>query len=53
MDYMHFNPVKHGYVSVVAHWPHSKFHRWVKAGAYPRDWRGEGTLDVAAGERRR
>ena len=29
--YVHFNPVKHGYVSVVAHWPHSTFHRWVKA----------------------
>jgi len=53
MDYVHFNPVKHGYVSVVAHWPHSTFHRWVKAGAYPRDWGGEGALDVAAGERRR
>ena len=21
MDYVHFNPVKHGYVSMVAHWP--------------------------------
>ena len=52
MDYVHFNPVKHGYVSMVAHWPHSTFHRWVKAGAYPRDWGGEGALDVAAGERR-
>ena len=51
MDYVHFNPVKHGYVSVVAHWPHSTFHRWVKAGTYPRDWGGEGALDVAAGER--
>ena len=40
MDYVHFNPVKHGYVSVVAHWPHSTFHRWVKADAYPRDWGG-------------
>ena len=52
MDYVHFNPVKHGYVSVVAHWPHLAFHRWVKAGAYRRDWGGEGALDVAAGERR-
>jgi hypothetical protein len=25
MDYVHFNPVKHGYVSVVTHWPHSTF----------------------------
>ena len=53
MDYVHFNPVKHGYVSLVAHWPHSTFHRWMKAGAYPRDWGGDGALDVAAGERSR
>jgi len=53
MDYVHFNPVKHGYVSVVAHGPHSTFHRWLKVGAYPRDWGGEGALDVVAGERRR
>ena len=52
LDYVHFNPVKHGYVSIVAHWPHSTFNRWVKAGAYLRDWSGEGPLDVAAGERR-
>ena len=38
MDYVHFNPVKHGYVSVVVRWPYSTFHRWVNAGAYPRDW---------------
>ena len=53
MDYVHFSPVKHGYVSLDAHWPHSTFHRWVKAGAYPRDWGCEGAVDVAAGERRR
>ena len=53
MDYVYFNSVKHGYVSVVAQWPHSTFHRWVKVGAYPRDWGGEGALDIAAGERRR
>jgi len=53
MDYVHFNPVKHGYVSVVAQRPPSTFHRWVNAGAYPRDWGGERALDVAAGERRR
>ena len=48
MDYVHFNPVKHGYVSGGCALPHSTFHRWVKAGAYPRDWGGEGALDVAA-----
>ena len=32
MDYVHFNPVKHGHVMRVADWPYSSFHRWVKAG---------------------
>jgi putative transposase len=40
MDYVHFNPVKHGLVRCVADWPHSTFHRLVKAGVYPLDWAG-------------
>ncbi|MGH8561841.1 MAG: REP-associated tyrosine transposase, partial [Nevskiales bacterium] len=28
-DYIHFNPVKHGYVENVRDWPYSSFHRWV------------------------
>lgn len=41
-DYVHWNPVKHGWVRNTADWPHSTFHRWVKAGVYPPDWgRGE------------
>jgi putative transposase len=53
IDYVHYNPVKHGYVAAVAHWPYSTFHRWVKAGVYPLDWGGEGVADIAAGERAR
>jgi putative transposase len=41
MDYVHFNPVKHGYVSRVADWPYSSFHRMVKLGMYPKDWAGD------------
>jgi len=32
MDYVHFNPVKHGLVANVADWPHSTFHRCVAGG---------------------
>jgi putative transposase len=53
IDYLHYNPAKHGYVAAVAHWLYSTFHRWVKAGVYPLDWGGEGVTDVAAGERAR
>ena len=40
MDYVHFNPVKHGLVARVQDWPHSTFHRWVAKGIYPLDWAG-------------
>ena len=41
MDYVHFNPVKHGLVKCVKDWPHSTFHRLVVQGVYPLDWAGE------------
>jgi len=40
IDYLHFNPVKHGWVNCVADWPHSTFHRDVARGLYPADWAG-------------
>ncbi len=45
VDYVHFNPVKHGYVSRVGDWPHSSFHRYVRDGALPADWGGD-SLDL-------
>jgi putative transposase len=41
VDYTHFNPVKHGYVSRVCDWPHSSFHRYVAKGDLPSDWGGD------------
>jgi putative transposase len=38
VDYIHFNPVKHGHVEHVATWPYSSFHRFVRFGLYPADW---------------
>ena len=40
MDYLHYNPVKHGLVEKVAGWPHSTFHRYVRQGVYGMDWTG-------------
>ena len=40
VDYIHFNPVKHGYVDKVADWPYSSFHRYVRLGICPWDWVG-------------
>jgi REP-associated tyrosine transposase len=38
MDYIHYNPVKHGYVSAPALWRSSSFRRAVEDGLYPADW---------------
>ncbi|SRR6266542_4454253 len=38
LDYIHFNPMKHGHVARVSDWPVSSFRRWVRLGAYPDDW---------------
>jgi len=38
MDYIHYNPVKHGLVKHVSDWPYSTFHRHVQEGIYPKDW---------------
>ena len=38
VDYIHFNPVKHGYVQRAVDWPHSTFHRYVRDGVYAHDW---------------
>ena len=38
IDYIHFNPVKHGLVNEPRTWPYSTFHRYVKMGIYPEDW---------------
>ena len=43
VDYIHYNPVKHGHVSRVIDWPYSTFHGYLRNGVYNQDW---GTGDV-------
>jgi putative transposase len=51
MDYLHFDPVKHGYAGSAADWPSSSFARCVEQGLYPSDWAGTGIdADRVAGE---
>jgi hypothetical protein len=38
LDYIHFNPVKHGLAEHPAEWPHSSFRRCVAGGLYPTGW---------------
>lgn len=37
MDYLHFNPVKHGLVDRVVDWQYSTFHKYCKNGLYRVD----------------
>ena len=38
VDYIHWNPVKHGYVTRTRDWPYSTFARFVKMGEYDINW---------------
>ena len=52
MDYIHYNPVKHGLCSRPAEWPYSSFRRWVERGWYDESWGSVAPTGVAAvGER--
>jgi len=50
MDYIHFNPVKHGLTMRVADWPHSSFNRCVERGIYPVDWASGVEIEGEFGE---
>ena len=53
VDYVHINPLKHGWVDSVRDWPHSSFHRYVREGLLPEGWGSEEPSPGAGfGERR-
>lgn len=45
LDYIHYNPVKHGHALRPADWRFSSFARYVERGIYPPDW---GTMELEA-----
>jgi len=51
MDYLHFNPVKHGWVEKLSDWPYSSFHAQVKKGVYPADWSVQDSELLTSGEK--
>ena len=38
VEYIHYNPVKHGYVRKPVAWPYSSFRQHVRDGLYAEDW---------------
>jgi putative transposase len=49
VDYVHYNPVKHGLTDRVSAWPYSTFHRDVAMARTHRDW-GVAQGNVHAGD---
>lgn len=41
VEYIHYNPVKHGLAKSPLGWKYSSFHRYVKEGKYHREWGAE------------
>ena len=46
LDYIHYNPVKHGYVERPYDWDSSTFKQHVKRGFYDMNWGCNGEADV-------
>ncbi|WP_026052654.1 REP-associated tyrosine transposase [Gayadomonas joobiniege] len=42
INYIHFNPVKHGYVERAVDWPYSSIHKYIRDGVISKNW---GTSD--------
>lgn len=52
VDYIHYNPVKHGYVDKAVDWPYSSIHRYIEKDIISSDWGvGETMNDMDMRER--
>lgn len=50
VDYIHFNPVKHGHASSPVDWPYSSIHEYIRQGKLPEAWGGGNVRDGLYGE---
>jgi putative transposase len=46
LEYIHLNPVRHGFVSAPRDWPYSTFSKWVANGSYDVAWGASGTVSL-------
>ena len=44
VDYIHYNPVKHGHAGLPALWPFSSIHRYIAKGWLSQEWSIEGVM---------
>ncbi len=54
VDYIHYNPVKHGYVKFAVDWPYSTIHDYISRGIINASWGGinDNETPAAYGERK-
>ena len=45
IDYIHYNPVKHGYVKSPADWSYSSIHKYIERDELLHDWGSEASFD--------
>ena len=45
IDYIHYNPVKHGLVNRAQDYSYSTFHKYVELGIYDKSWGCDGDMD--------
>ncbi|WP_457445759.1 REP-associated tyrosine transposase [Roseateles sp. P5_E4] len=50
VDYIHFNPVKHGWAERAADWPHSSIHRFIREGVIDAGRASVSGAEMDAGE---
>jgi putative transposase len=48
LDYIHFNPVRHGLVGAPIEWPHSTFRQWLARGVYDPGWGSNAAPELPA-----
>jgi putative transposase len=49
VEYIHYNPVRHGLVKAPRDWKYSSFHRFVKEGKYDLMWGADTSLEMEDG----
>ena len=52
VDYIHYNPVKHGYVKRAVDWPYSTIHEYIKQGLLDQNWGYDNDDGMSFGETR-
>jgi putative transposase len=52
VDYIHYNPTKHGLAASPSDWPYSSLHRFIRQGLVEPDWSGAPVVEGPASPKR-